>query len=96
MGAESMGLIRVKLHFTDDKVCKNYLCGTCPHIVFTNTVSSCSMEGDRSPLSKGGGTFGMEMGLTGGRERGRGRKGELDLNISPPSSASLRSFSTRI
>ncbi|KAL7415869.1 hypothetical protein BDY24DRAFT_337756 [Mrakia frigida] len=37
MGAESMGIIKVKLHFSDDKVCKNYLCGTCPHIVFTNT-----------------------------------------------------------
>ena len=34
-----MGIIKVKLHFSDDKVCKNYLCGTCPHIVFTNTVS---------------------------------------------------------
>ena len=39
MGAESMGIVTVKLHFTDPKVCKNYLCGTCPHIVFTNTVS---------------------------------------------------------
>ncbi|CED82887.1 Spliceosome subunit [Phaffia rhodozyma] len=37
MGAEAMGIIQVPLHFTDDKVCKNYLCGTCPHIVFTNT-----------------------------------------------------------
>ena len=38
MGAEAMGIVTVNLHFTDEKVCKNYLCGTCPHIVFTNTV----------------------------------------------------------
>jgi hypothetical protein len=96
MGAESMGLIRVKLHFTDDKVCKNYLCGTCPHIVFTNTVSSHSMEEIRRSLSGGGGSSGREMGMRGGREAGRGREGELDLNISPPSIASLRSFNSRI
>lgn len=35
-----MGIVTVKLHYTDAKVCKNYLCGTCPHIVFTNTVSA--------------------------------------------------------
>jgi hypothetical protein len=38
MGAESMGIITVQLEFTDEKVCKPFLCGTCPHIVFTNTV----------------------------------------------------------
>lgn len=38
MGAESMGIVTVQLSLTDDKVCKNYLCGTCPHVVFQNTV----------------------------------------------------------
>lgn len=42
MGAESMGITVVHLHFTDDKVCKSFLCGTCPHVVFTNTVRPSS------------------------------------------------------
>lgn len=36
----AMGLTTQQLHFTDDKVCRNFLCGTCPHDLFSNTVSS--------------------------------------------------------
>lgn len=39
MGAEAMGITTTQLSITDEKVCKNFLCGTCPHVVFTNTVS---------------------------------------------------------
>lgn len=42
MGAEAMGVVPVDTTFSDAKVCKNYLCGTCPHDLFTNTVS-CSL-----------------------------------------------------
>jgi RNA-binding protein Luc7-like 2 len=28
-------------HFTDDDVCKNYLCGLCPHELFNNTKMDC-------------------------------------------------------
>ena len=40
MGPEAMGLTIVNYNWYDDKVCKNFLFGTCPHIVFSNTVSS--------------------------------------------------------
>jgi hypothetical protein len=33
-----MGTATTTLHFTDDKVCRNFLCGTCPHDLFSNTV----------------------------------------------------------
>lgn len=45
MGAESMGIVTVQLSMTDEKVCKNYLCGTCPHVVFQNTVCPHSADG---------------------------------------------------
>lgn len=32
-----MGLTTEQLHFTDSKVCRNFLCGTCPHDLFSNT-----------------------------------------------------------
>lgn len=32
-----MGLTTEQLHFTDGKVCRNFLCGTCPHDLFSNT-----------------------------------------------------------
>ncbi|PWN33714.1 LUC7-domain-containing protein [Meira miltonrushii] len=51
MGPEAMGLTTQQLHFTDDKVCKNFLCGTCPHDLFSNTkvdLGTCP----RSHLSK--------------------------------------------
>lgn len=32
-----MGLTTEQLHFTDAKVCRNFLCGTCPHDLFSNT-----------------------------------------------------------
>lgn len=38
MGAEAMGAIPEDTKFTDAKVCRNALCGTCPHDLFTNTV----------------------------------------------------------
>jgi len=37
MGPETMGLQNANLVWSDDKVCKNFLCGTCPHSLFTNT-----------------------------------------------------------
>lgn len=36
----AMGLTTQQLHFTDEKVCKNFLCGVCPHDLFSNTVSN--------------------------------------------------------
>jgi len=32
-----MGVANANLHWSDDKVCRNFLCGTCPHALFTNT-----------------------------------------------------------
>jgi len=37
MGPETMGLQNASLVWSDEKVCKNFLAGTCPHILFTNT-----------------------------------------------------------
>ncbi|KAL5532574.1 LUC7 [Sanghuangporus sanghuang] len=37
MGPEAMGVANANLHWSDEKVCRNFLCGTCPHILFTNT-----------------------------------------------------------
>ncbi|TIA85905.1 hypothetical protein E3P99_03853 [Wallemia hederae] len=37
MGAEAMGFKSLKLHFTDQQVCRNFLCGVCPHDLFSNT-----------------------------------------------------------
>jgi hypothetical protein len=37
MGPEAMGVSNANLHWQDDKVCRNFLCGTCPHTLFTNT-----------------------------------------------------------
>ncbi|KDN53433.1 LUC7-domain-containing protein [Tilletiaria anomala UBC 951] len=37
MGPEAMGTATENLHFTDVKVCKNFLCGVCPHDLFSNT-----------------------------------------------------------
>lgn len=39
MGPEAMGVANANLVWSDDKVCRNFLCGTCPHTLFTNTVS---------------------------------------------------------
>lgn len=38
MGPEAMGVANANLVWSDDKVCRNFLCGTCPHALFTNTV----------------------------------------------------------
>jgi hypothetical protein len=40
MGPEAMGIATVNLVWSDEKVCRNFLCGTCPHTLFTNTVRS--------------------------------------------------------
>ena len=40
MGPEAMGTADAHLHWKDEKVCRNFLCGTCPHVLFTNTVSA--------------------------------------------------------
>ncbi|KEI37632.1 uncharacterized protein L969DRAFT_590211 [Mixia osmundae IAM 14324] len=37
MGEEVMGNVTLDLKFTDDRVCRNFLCGTCPHDLFNNT-----------------------------------------------------------
>ncbi|KAF8503306.1 LUC7-domain-containing protein [Russula emetica] len=37
MGPEAMGITTVNLSWPDEKVCRNFLCGTCPHTLFTNT-----------------------------------------------------------
>ncbi|WFC93807.1 splicing factor [Malassezia brasiliensis] len=37
MGPEVMGTADKDMHFTDPKVCRNFLCGTCPHDLFSNT-----------------------------------------------------------
>jgi hypothetical protein len=48
MGPEAMGVANANLHWSDEKVCRNFLCGTCPHTLFTNTVrltfASCSIS----------------------------------------------------
>ena len=38
MGPEAMGTIDANLTWDSEKVCRNFLCGTCPHALFTNTV----------------------------------------------------------
>lgn len=38
MGPEAMGVANANLTWSDEKVCRNFLCGTCPHALFTNTV----------------------------------------------------------
>ena len=38
MGPEAMGVANANLTWQDEKVCRNFLCGTCPHTLFTNTV----------------------------------------------------------
>ena len=40
MGAEAMGHVVVKLDWWNEKVCRNFLFGTCPHLIFGNTVST--------------------------------------------------------
>ncbi|KAK0570077.1 splicing factor [Tilletia horrida] len=37
MGPEAMGTAQANLHFTDPKVCRNFLCAVCPHDLFSNT-----------------------------------------------------------
>ncbi|KAJ3557022.1 hypothetical protein NM688_g1695 [Phlebia brevispora] len=37
MGPEAMGTANANLTWQDEKVCRNFLCGTCPHTLFTNT-----------------------------------------------------------
>ncbi|KZV73453.1 putative U1 snRNP protein [Peniophora sp. CONT] len=37
MGPEAMGVADANITWSDEKVCRNFLCGTCPHTLFTNT-----------------------------------------------------------
>ena len=46
-----MGTVPEDTKFTDAKVCKNQLCGTCPHELFTNTVGNCNIGESRILLS---------------------------------------------
>jgi hypothetical protein len=50
MGPEAMGVANANLVWNDDKVCRNFLCGTCPHALFTNTV--CTPQGEVGSLHK--------------------------------------------
>ena len=34
-----MGVQPINVDWWDPKVCKNFICGTCPHDIFGNTVS---------------------------------------------------------
>ena len=45
MGPEAMGVASANLTWQDEKVCRNFLCGTCPHALFTNTVGDISNNG---------------------------------------------------
>ena len=38
MGPEAMGITQVNVDWWDPRVCRNFLCGTCPHEIFGNTV----------------------------------------------------------
>lgn len=40
MGAEAMGIIQADISLWDLKACRPFICGICPHDLFTNTVSS--------------------------------------------------------
>jgi hypothetical protein len=40
MGPEAMGVQPINVDWWDPKVCKNFICGTCPHDIFGNTVST--------------------------------------------------------
>ncbi|KAJ3300784.1 splicing factor [Borealophlyctis nickersoniae] len=45
MGKEALGGIPDDVTYTDPKVCRNFLCGLCPHDLFTNTkmdIGPCS------------------------------------------------------
>ena len=44
MGPEAMGVANANLVWSDEKVCRNFLCGTCPHALFTNTVCSSFVQ----------------------------------------------------
>ncbi|KAI9006949.1 LUC7-domain-containing protein [Hyaloraphidium curvatum] len=39
MGAEALGRVPENLTFEDPKVCRDFLCGLCPHDLFVNTKS---------------------------------------------------------
>lgn len=41
MGPEAMGITQVNVDWWDPRVCRNFLCGTCPHEIFGNTVRFC-------------------------------------------------------
>jgi hypothetical protein len=43
MGPEAMGIKQQNYDWWDDKVCRNFLFGTCPHLVFGNTVSRAAV-----------------------------------------------------
>ena len=51
MGPEAMGVTNANLVWSDEKVCRNFLCGTCPHALFTNTVSLTSFKLEPTPVS---------------------------------------------
>jgi hypothetical protein len=42
MGPEAMGTQVINHDWWSEKVCRNFLFGTCPHVLFGNTVSNAS------------------------------------------------------
>lgn len=39
-----MGVTVIKLDWWDDRVCRNFLFGTCPHLIFGNTVRAAILS----------------------------------------------------
>ena len=53
MGPEAMGVPVINLDWWNEKVCRNYLFGTCPHLIFGNTVSRIEAQGPSRQLIVG-------------------------------------------
>jgi len=49
MGPEAMGIQILNLDWWDDRVCRNFLFGTCPHLIFGNTVRSITTRSSPGP-----------------------------------------------
>ena len=49
MGPEAMGVQVVSLDWWSEKVCRNFLFGTCPHLIFGNTVSERACHSTNKP-----------------------------------------------
>lgn len=65
MGPEAMGITTVTYDWWHDKVCRNFLFGKCPHIVFSNTVSAFVNDGARGSSRAEDGSGSMPKGSLG-------------------------------